>query len=156
MGVSGSGKTTVGRQLARELAWQFADADDYHSPANVEKMRAGMPLTDADRKPWLEQLRTLIAGWIAEGKNAVLACSALRQVYRERLSVDKQVKFVYLKAARDVLSQRLQLRRGHYMKEAMLTSQLRTLEEPIDSTIVNANESPAKIVREIRANLKLT
>ena len=156
MGVSGSGKTTVGQLLAGQLAWEFADGDNYHPRANIKKMRNGVPLTDADREPWLDELRAVIAGWIADEKNGVLACSALRQVYRERLLVDKQVRFVYLKAARDVLSQRLLQRQDHYMKESMLTSQLSTLEEPIDSTIVNANESPAVIVREIRANLGLT
>jgi carbohydrate kinase (thermoresistant glucokinase family) len=87
MGVSGSGKTTVGRLLASELGWEFADGDDYHPAANVEKMRNGIPLTDADRAPWLETLRALIAGWIAAGKNAVLACSALKRAYRQSLRV---------------------------------------------------------------------
>src|SRR6266849_10029072 len=85
MGVSGAGKTTVGKLLASELGWDFVDADDYHPPANVEKMRNGIPLTDADRAPWLETLRALIASWIAAGKNAVLACSALKRAYRESL-----------------------------------------------------------------------
>src|SRR5260370_40221202 len=87
MGVSGSGKTTVGQLLASELGWEFADADDYHPAANVEKMRNGIPLTDADRAPWLETLRALIGGWTAAKKNAVLACSALKRVYRESLRV---------------------------------------------------------------------
>src|SRR5271167_1992705 len=93
MGVAGSGKTTVGKLLASQLAWTFADGDDYHSAANVEKMRSGIPLTDADRVPWLEALRSLIASWIAEGTNAVLACSALKCAYREHLLVAPEVRF---------------------------------------------------------------
>src|SRR5258706_14077652 len=97
MGVSGSGETTVGQLLGSELGWEFADGDDYHPAANVEKMRNGIPLTDADRAPWLETLRALIAGWIAAGKNVVLACSALKRVYRESLQIGPEVGVVYLR-----------------------------------------------------------
>src|SRR5258708_7372702 len=107
MGVSGAGKTTVGTLLASQLGWEFADADDYHSAANVEKMRNGIPLTDADRVPWLESLRELIAGWIATGENGVLACSALKKEYRDRLAIEGEVRVVYLKAGRALLRQRL-------------------------------------------------
>ncbi len=155
MGVSGSGKTTVGWQLARQLGWEFADADDYHSAASVEKMRRGVPLTDADRRPWLEALRSLIANWISTERNAVLACSALKQAYRERLRVNDEVRLVYLKASHDLLSQRLRQRHDHYMKEPMLESQLATLEEPENAFAVNANETPEQIVRDIRKNLGL-
>jgi gluconokinase len=155
MGVSGSGKTTIGSRLAQEMGWEFADADDYHAAANVEKMRNGIPLTDADRLPWLDALRSLIADWIATGKNGVLACSALRQAYREHLRVNKQARWVYLKASKDLLSQRLLERHGHYMKEQMLESQLATLEEPKDGIVVNANAPPEEIVGEIRRNLGL-
>src|SRR6267154_1537853 len=102
MGVSGAGKTTVGKLLASQLGWEFADADDYHSAANVEKMRNGIPLTDADRRPWLESLRALIVTWTAAGKNGVLACSALKKEYRDRLVVGPEVRVVYLKADRDL------------------------------------------------------
>jgi gluconokinase len=155
MGVSGSGKTTVGELLASELGWTFADADDYHSPENVEKMRNGIPLTDADRDPWLATLCSLITGWIAAGENTVLACSALKQAYRERLQVAPEVKIVYLKATTEVLRQRLHARLGHFMSERMLDSQLAAIEEPEDAAteIVNANRSPAEIVAEIRARL---
>ena len=155
MGVSGSGKTTVGSQLARQLGWEFADGDDYHPAANVEKMRNGVPLTDADRAPWIEKLRTLIAGWIGSGTNGVLACSALKRAYREKLLIDEQVRVVYLKADRDLLSQRLLQRRSHYMKEQMLASQLATLEEPEGAVVVNASETPERTVGEIRRRLGL-
>jgi gluconokinase len=155
MGVSGSGKSTVGALLASDLGWDFADADDFHSAENVEKMRRGTPLTDADRGPWLGRLRARIVEWMEAGKNGVLACSALRQVYRDQLRVNPQVRFVYLKGERDLLSERLLQRPGHYMKQLMLESQLATLEEPIDAVIVSANSTPREIVREIRENLAL-
>jgi gluconokinase len=156
MGVSGSGKTTVGKLLASELGWTFADADDYHSAANVEKMRSGIPLTDSDRAPWLESLRSLIASWIAEGTNAVLACSALKGGYRERLLVGPEVRFVYLKGDRALLAERMRARHGHFMAERMLASQLETLEEPEDAVVVDVNRSPEEIVVEIRKRMALT
>jgi gluconokinase len=155
MGVSGSGKSTVGSLLAFELGWAFADADDYHTPENVEKMRRGTPLTDADREPWLEKLKALIANWAKTGEKAILACSALRQVYRDRLQIGQQVHFVYLKGDRGLLSGRLLQRPNHYMKEPMLQSQLTTLEEPVDAITVNAGSTPSEIVREIRERLAL-
>jgi gluconokinase len=156
MGVSGAGKTTVGSLLARELHWDFADADDFHSVTNIEKMRAGIPLTDADRAPWLDTLCALVTRWIAEKKNAVLACSALKRSYRDVLKVDENVQFVYLKGDRDLFSQRLLERHHHYMKQEMLDSQLLTLEPPVDAIAVNANATPEGIVNEIRAQLGLT
>jgi len=155
MGVSGAGKTTIGRLLASELGWDFADADDYHPPANVEKMRSGIPLTDADRTPWLETLRTLIAGRIAAGKNTVLACSALKREYRQLLHVAPEVKVAYLKGTAETLRQRLRTRVGHFMTEQMLDSQLDALEEPGDAVVVDGNRSPAEVVAEIRAGLAL-
>src|SRR6266404_5188422 len=153
MGVSGAGKTTVGTMLAAQLGWEFADGDDYHPAANVEKMRNGIPLTDADREPWLETLRALIAGWIAAGKNVVLACSALKRVYRDRLMVGESVRVVYLKADRELLRERLLLRRGHYMKEGMLESQIETLEEPANAIVLDARSSVEDIVREVRVRV---
>ncbi len=155
MGVSGAGKTTVGKLLASELGWHFVDADDYHPPANVEKMRNGIPLTDADRAPWLEALRALIAGLIAEGNNTVLACSALKQSYREALQVAPEVQFVYLKGTPQLFRQRLHERLGHFMTERMLDSQLAALEEPVDALIVDVDRSPAEVVADIREKLSL-
>jgi gluconokinase len=156
MGVAGAGKTTVGKLLASHLAWDFADADDYHSTTNVEKMRNGIPLTDADRAPWLASLRALIGSWIAAGKNAVLACSALKQAYRDNLIVGPEVRVVYLKLTPDVLRQRLAARHGHFMTEAMLDSQLAALEEPKDAVVIDATGLPAAIVADIEARLGLT
>lgn len=154
-GVSGSGKTTTGSVLAQQLGWEFADADDYHEAASVEKMRNRIPLTDADRAPWLNALRSLIADWINKRTSAVLACSALKQAYRKKLRVDQQVRVVYLKASPEVLAQRLFERRNHYMKKEMLESQLATLEEPEDAVIVDADRTTEEIVHEIRARLGL-
>jgi gluconokinase len=156
MGVSGAGKTTVGQLLTSQLGWEFADADDYHSASNIEKMRAGIPLTDADRAPWLATLRALIAGWITAGKNAVLACSALKRTYRENLQVSPEVKFVYLKGSPFLLQQRLHSRHGHFMTEQMLASQLAALEEPEQAVVVDVDASPAEIVSKIRTRLALT
>src|SRR5271167_2999490 len=103
MGVTGSGKTTIGLALAESLRWQFVDADDFHSPANVAKMRAGIPLADGDRLPWLAALRDAISGWLQTGANVVLACSALKQSYREELPVSPQVKLVYLRGSRELI-----------------------------------------------------
>jgi gluconokinase len=153
MGVSGAGKTTIGELLASDLGWDFADADNYHSAANIEKMSNGIPLTDADRAPWLASLRSLIAGWIAAGKSAVLGCSALKQDYREILQVTPEVRLVYLKVAPAVLAQRLQTRHGHFMTEQMLQSQLAALEEPKHALIIDAAHPPADIVAEIRLRL---
>jgi gluconokinase len=155
MGVSGAGKTTIGQLLASPLGWTFVDADDYHSPENIQKMRSGIPLADADRAPWLEKLRTLITRWIATRENTVLACSALKQAYRERLQVSPEVKIVYLKGTPEVLRQRLHARRGHFMTERMLASQLSALEAPADAVTVDADRSPAEIVTEIRAKFTL-
>jgi gluconokinase len=154
MGVSGAGKTTVGTMLASQLGWEFADADDYHPVANVEKMRNGIPLTDADREPWLESLRSLIVAWMAAGKSAVLACSALKEAYRDRLMVGASVRVVYLKADWELLRERLLLRRGHYMKEGMLESQIESLEEPADAIVLNARLSVEEIVGVIQLHVK--
>jgi gluconokinase len=159
MGVSGTGKTTVGHLLASELDCDFADGDDYHPAANVEKMRNGIPLTDADREPWLKALRELIAAWIDTGRNAVLACSALKRVYRDRLRISPEVRLVYLRGTAELLRQRLHARHGHFMTERMLDSQLETLEEPCESeraVVVDVDRSPSQIVEEIRAKLWAT
>lgn len=156
-GVSGAGKTTLGRQLASELGWQFYDADDFHPAANVEKMRGMIPLSDADRAPWLEKLRTLIANCIDSEKNAVLACSALKESYRRFLTVDPhEVKLVYLKGDYTLLKERLKQRHGHFMNPELLNSQFATLEEPQgDAVVIQVDRSPTEIVKQIRSTLKL-
>jgi len=156
MGVSGSGKTTIGTRLAVEMGWTFADGDDFHPPANVEKMRQGIPLTDVDREPWLETLRSLMANWLAQNLDAVLACSALKQAYRLELKLSSEVHFVYLQVSPQVLQQRLHARQGHFMKEQMLASQLASLEEPKDDAVViDASASVEDCVRQIRGSLGL-
>lgn len=151
MGVSGSGKTTVGRHLAADLGWAFADADDFHSAANIAKMSAGQPLTDADRVPWLAALRNFIDQCLADDRNAVLACSALKQSYRETLAPDRdRVKIVFLHGSRELLLSRLQNRQGHYMRAEMLESQLTTLEPPRDALSLDVSATPAELVAHIR------
>lgn len=155
MGTTGAGKTTDGGLLARELSWEFADADNFHSAANVEKMSKGIGLTDADRKPWLDALRAKISEWIAGRKNAVLACSALKQAYRDELNVGPQVKWVYLKGSYEEIAKRVAERKGHYAKEDLVKSQFAALEEPADALTVDVSGTPAEIVGKIRKGLGL-
>jgi gluconokinase len=150
MGVSGSGKTTVGRLLARTLNWDFRDADDFNPSINIEKMSLGIPLEDADRIPWLLKLQSTIADWLQAKKNVVLACSALKATYRDLLICDRtQVKLAYLKGDFELISQRLQQRQNHYMKTDLLSSQFDTLEEPQDAIIIDVSEPPEVIVEQI-------
>jgi gluconokinase len=155
MGVVGSGKTTVGRLLAEQLGWEFADADEFHSPANVEKIRKGIGLTDADREPWLQSLHAAILQWIAGRRNAVLACSALKRSYRSQLEAGPEVRFVYLKGSAPLIASRLQARRGHFANEQILASQLSDLEEPENAVTVAIAGTPPDIVQEIRRRLAL-
>ena len=157
MGPMGCGKTTIGKMLAAELGWVFCDADDAHPEKNIAKMAAGIALTDEDRKPWLEKLQAKIERRLARGENAILACSALKQDYRDILGVDqKEVKTVYLKGSFDLLSQRIQNRRHLYMDNALLQSQLDTLEEPKDGLRVDISAPRERVVRTIVAALGLT
>jgi len=153
MGVAGSGKTLVGAMLAKSLNWQFADADDFHPAANIEKMTRGVPLTDEDREPWLRAMHDAIVGWIESGENAVLACSALKQRYRDRLSHVPETRFVYLKGSPDLIYSRLSQRQNHFMKPEMLASQFAALEEPADAIVVDISASPDENVAEIRRRL---
>jgi gluconokinase len=155
MGVTGSGKTSVGRLLAEQLGWMFADADDFHPRANVEKIARGIPLNDEDRGPWLQRLRIQITDWIASDQNVVLACSALKQAYRQELSVGPEVRFVYLKGSPALIRQRLRLRRGHFADEKILAGQFADLEEPETAVTVDISQTPEKIVSEIREKLCL-
>jgi gluconokinase len=155
MGVVGAGKTTIGTLLANQLGWQFADADDFHPAANIEKIRQGIPLTDADRDPWLESLSHTIEGWIAANENAVLACSALKRSYREKLSVAPEVRFIYLKGSPGLIAGRLHARHGHFAGESILTSQIADLEEPEVAIVADIRQDPLQIVDSIRKQLGL-
>jgi gluconokinase len=157
-GVSGAGKTTVGELLARELGWHFYEADDFHSPANIEKMRGGVPLTDEDRWPWLENLRELIKRCIAAGEDAVLACSALKRAYRRYLRVSAEVKFVFLHGDYALIAKQLQRRRGHFLNPALLQSQFADLEEPgldKETLTIELGRTPQELVKEIETKLHL-
>ena len=150
MGVSGAGKTEIGTRLAKALGGTFAEGDDYHPPANVEKMRAGVPLDDADRQPWLEAMSREIGAWLDAGRTVVLACSALKQRYRDILKAGRPgVRFVHLKGDEALIRSRLAGRRGHYMPASLLESQLAALEEPSDAITVAIDAPPDAIVAEI-------
>jgi gluconokinase len=155
MGVSGSGKTSVGRALAAELGCAFYEGDDYHPPANVQKMAAGEPLTDADRKPWLAALHGLLLAETTKGSSLVLACSALKESYRNQLSGGKlNLRYVLLKGEYDLIVGRMQQRLGHYMPESLLQSQFDALEEPADAIVVDVTQPVDAIVKDILATLK--
>jgi gluconokinase len=158
VGVSGAGKTTVGKLLARELGWHFLEADDFHPEANIEKMSSGHPLTDEDRWPWLERLRKQIERSLAVGEDAVLACSALKRAYRDRLRVSDEVKFVFLRGDYAFVEKQLRSRQGHFMNSALLQSQFNDLEEPRpdeNALTIELGGTPEEIVGEIRAKLNL-
>lgn len=155
-GVSGAGKTVIGRLLAGELGWSFYDGDTYHQPGDVEKMRQGIPLTDADRQPWLEALRGLIERCLETGEDAVLACSALKAAYRAYLRVDDRVRLIHLSGDFDLIAGRLRERPDHFMNAALLASQFDALEEPRgEAIVVDVAPSPREVVQEIRARLDI-
>jgi gluconokinase len=154
MGVSGSGKSTVGALLAKTLAWPFVEGDAFHSAANIEKMAHGHPLTDEDRRPWLESLRVRIADALARDENLVVACSALKHSYRDLLDVDPaRVLFVYLKGDPQLIRERLAARQGHFMKDTLLASQLAALEEGPDTLVFDIAPPPETIIKKIREQL---
>ncbi len=154
MGVVGSGKTTVGTLLAHKLGWGFADADDFHPAENIQKISHGVPLTDGDRAPWLQAMRNAIQQWQREGKNVILACSALKHSYREELRAGN-VRFVYLKGDAPLIARRLHARRGHFATDSILESQFADLQEPCDALAVSIAQTPEAIVAEIIDKLKL-
>ena len=154
MGVSGCGKTAVGKALAQHLEWDFFDADDFHPPANIAKMESGAPLDDSDRAPWLDSLRDLILSSLKAKRPAVLACSALKERYRQQLmDGNSGVQLIYLKGSYDLIWSRMTARAGHYMMPAMLQSQFNTLEEPLNAIVVDVELSVAEIIKKIIAEL---
>ena len=155
MGVSGSGKTTIGKLLARDLGWDFHDADDYHSPANITKMSSGIPLTDEDRQPWLQSLLDLIQDCIQQNKQAVIACSALKEIYRNKLHVNHIVQFVYLVGSFELIKERLIKRQRHFMNTDLLASQFAALEEPQDVLAIDISATPEEIISAIRTAFEI-
>jgi gluconokinase len=155
MGVTGSGKTTVGQLLAKRLGWEFADADDFHSAANKDKMHRGVPLTDADRIPWLAAIHEKLVQFSAQGRSVVLACSALKQTYRDLLFRDLDVRLVCLKGSYELIDQRLRARTGHFADDKILAAQFADLEEPRDALVVDIHPEPEPIVDEICLRLHL-
>ena len=156
MGVAGSGKTTIGRQLAAELGWPYHEADDFHSAANKAKMGRGEPLNDTDRAPWLAAIRAAMDACAAHGRSAVFSCSALKETYRQVLTAGLPgVKVVFLRGDRALLQSRLEARPGHYMKAGMLDSQFAILEPPRDALSLDVQRAPEEIVAEIRRALAL-
>jgi gluconokinase len=151
-GVAGSGKSTVGRVLAQQLAWPFYDGDDHHPPENVRKMRSGIPLDESDRGPWLDALRALIEKLIDGRRDAVIAASLLRKTHRDRLALPG-VRFVYLKGEKSLIGRRLRERTGHFFDPSLLDSQFAALEEPADAVTVDVAATPQEIAEAIRARL---
>lgn len=155
MGIAGSGKTTIGKLLAENLQWPFYDADNFHSAENIQKMKSHIPLTDADRIPWLETIRDEMETWEADG-NAVVACSALKESYRKILQEKVlNIQWVFLKGSENIINDRILKRSGHFMKATLLKSQLQDLEEPSYALTVSVNDSPEHIVQKVRTELKI-
>jgi gluconokinase len=155
MGVTGSGKTTVGKLLASRLGWVFLDADDFHPVENVEKMRRGVALTDADREPWLAAIHGELLKCAAKKQDAVLACSALKQNYRERLAAGVEMRVCYLKGTYSEIAARLQNRTGHFAGEGILAGQFADLEAPRDAFVLRVSDAAEQIVEDVLRWLKL-
>lgn len=163
MGVSGSGKSTVGRALANELSWPFFDADDFHPAKNVAKMAQGIPLTDDDRGPWLDRLAREMRALVRQNRDAVFACSALKESYRQRIARGVEgpdgkgnLRWVYLKGDAKTIEPRLALRSGHYMPASLLESQFAALEEPRDALVIDIRQTAEAQAAQIAASLRAT
>lgn len=158
MGVSGSGKSTIGALLAERLGWPFADADGFHPPENVAKMAAGTPLTDADRWPWLDAIAAHIGAARQAGQPVVVACSALRRAYRDRLRAGHgDLLFLHLSGAPEVIAARQAARQGHFMPPSLMASQFATLEDTVaepDAVTVSVKASPHEVVEAALAHLR--
>ena len=155
MGVSGVGKTTIGQILSGKLGWPLFDADEFHSAANIEKMRNGIPLEDADRWPWLDRMNAMLKDREGRGESVLLACSALKQAYRDRLTKGTaELRWIYLKGQFDLIQARLEARKGHYMKAGLLESQFAALEEPGDALNVDIDDTPDAIADSILRRLQ--
>ena len=157
MGVSGSGKTTIGTAFAERMHTTFADADDYHSAANKAKMAAGHPLDDQDRQPWLETLNSLLLQWFEAGKGGILACSALKDEYRKTLVrglPPNGYTFVLLDGSRELIAERMSERKNHYMNPDLLDSQFATLEPPANALRITNDRAPEQVVDQIVKHLK--
>jgi gluconokinase len=155
MGVTGSGKTTVGKLLAQRLGWLFLDADAFHPAENIEKMKHGVPLTDQDREPWLVAIHAELLECAAKNQDAVLACSALKQSYRETLAAGVELRICYLKGTYREMAARLQSRTGHFAGEGILAGQFADLEEPRDALVLRVSETSEEIVGDVLRKLKL-
>jgi len=154
MGVCGAGKSLVGQQLAGSLNWEFAEGDDFHPPVNLAKMKAGIPLDDDDRQPWLQALQMVVNHWIQGGVDGVLTCSALKASYRHIL-LRPSVELVYLQGSFDLIQQRLRQRQGHFMPPTLLSSQFDILEEPQSGLHIDIDQPPDRIVYTIQRTFAL-
>jgi len=155
MGTTGAGKTTVGKLLAERVGWTFLDADDFHPPANIEKMKHGIPLTDADRIPWLANIHAELLRLSQLNQNVVLACSALKQTYRDQLSSGLDFRVVYLRGTYDEMKHHIEARHGHFAGESILAGQFADLEEPANALILDVTQPPEQLVAEAISRLQL-
>ena len=156
MGTTGAGKTTVGKLLAAKLGWTFIDADDFHPPANIEKMKHGIPLDDADRLPWLENIHSELAHLTKTGKNVVLACSALKESYRKQVSAGLDLRIVYLRGSYEVMRSHIAARHGHFAGEAILAGQFADLQEPQHALVLEVTATPEKLADQVIHELHLS
>ncbi|MEM7593315.1 MAG: gluconokinase [Cyanobacteria bacterium P01_A01_bin.83] len=154
MGVSGTGKSTIGKLLSDRTGWKFYDADDFHPQSNIDKMKQGIALTDSDRLPWLSGLQQLISNTLNNNQQGILACSSLKLSYRKMLCQDQTgVVFVYLRGSYDCIQSRIEERTGHFMSSSLLKSQFDTLEEPQNALIIDVANTPEVIVEQILSKI---